>query len=205
MASAQRFGVYALFIGIFINTQGVSAKPFAKDGKEGNTLASKSSESATEFQWKDHNKLSWDDFKGPVHAANDESAAATHCGIGFRINPTAPGATPDVVVYNTFYVNKSWVRSDAKIESILEHEQGHFDLCEIYTRMLRARMSNFDFNSANVKTALMNVFNEVNDAYENRQQRYEDETTHGTDIPQQRKWQRAINQELTGTLTASAR
>jgi len=208
MASAQRIGVYALSIGFFLNAQGASVKAFGKDGKEGKNVTSEnSSRSVTEFQWKDHGKLSWDDFRGPVHAANDESAAATHCGIGFRINPADQGSKPEVQVYNTFYVNKSWVRSDAKIQSILDHEQGHFDLCEIYTRMLKARMNSFDFNAPNVKNALMNIFNEVNDAYEVRQQQYESETVHGTDFPEQRKWQRAIIQELgsSGSVTASAR
>jgi len=209
MASAKRFCVYALFIGFSVYSQGVSVKVFGKDSKEGKSITSNnnsSNVSVAEFQWKDHNKLSWDDFRGPVHAANDESAAATHCGIGFRINTSSEGDKPEILVYNTFYVNKSWVRSDAKIASILEHEQGHFDLCEIYTRMLKARMVRFDYNSSNVKSALMDIFTDVNNEYENRQQAYEYETAHGTDISEQKKWQRTINAELNslGSATASS-
>jgi hypothetical protein len=210
MASAKRFCVYAFCIGSTVCVQGVGGKVFgkdSKDGKDGNSASSNnysSKVSVAEFQWKEHSKLSWEDFRGPVHAADDESAAATDCGIGFRINTSTNIEKPEILVYNTFYVNKSWVRPDARINSILEHEQGHFDLCEIYTRMLRARMVNFNFNKPNVKGELMHIFAEVNNQYENRQQAYESETIHGTDLAQQKKWQRAISQELISTSTVTA-
>jgi hypothetical protein len=42
---------------------------------------------------------------------------------------------------NTFDCKLSWVRPNQKYRTdLLEHEQGHFDLCEIYTRQLRKRL-----------------------------------------------------------------
>ena len=150
-----------------------------------------------DFQWGEHGKLSWDDFHGAVNAASDESAAATHCGIGFKTNTTA-GNKPSVIVYNTFYTNKSWVKPDAKLPGILEHEQGHFDLCEIYTRKLRDRMNQFDFNSPDIKQSLLAIYADVNNEYEQCQQAYEQETIHGTNIPQQKRWQEVISRQLAG-------
>lgn len=199
MARALRIGVYAFSTGLFICTQGISTHALAKDGKEpgsSNSSSNVKTVPSTEFQWKDHNRLSWEDFRGPVNADNDESAAATHCGIGFKMSKNAVTGIPEVVVYNTFYVNKSWVRSDAKIGSILDHEQGHFDLCELYTRKLKSRIAQFDLSVPGVRTSLMKVFTEVNTEYETCQQTYEAETTHGTNIPEQRKWQARINHEL---------
>lgn len=149
-----------------------------------------------QFQWKDHARLSWEDFKGPVSTSHDESAAATCCSIGFKTTAPVDGGKPGLVVYNTFYVNKSWVREDAHLQSILDHEQGHFDLCEIYTRKLRERMSTLDLSSPGIKQQMMDIYAQVSNEYEARQQAYELETTHGTNFAEQRKWQQAIASEL---------
>ncbi len=149
------------------------------------------------FSWNEHRMLSWSDFRGPVSALNEESAAATCCSIGFKLDNDASGR-PEVSVYNTFYIGKSWVKDDARIESILAHEQGHFDLCELFTRKLRSRISTVDLSSQNVKQELMNIYSAVSDEYETFQQSYERETTHGTNIPEQRRWQELISKELGG-------
>ena len=198
MVCALRICVYAILSGLFICAESTA---FAKEGKEGKALnAESNAESAPErsskFQWNEHNKLTWEDFKGSVNASSDESAAATHCGIGFKTNTIVPGGKPEIIVYNTFYTEKSWVRSDAKLPSILNHEQGHFDLCEIYTRKLKGRMSKFDFNVPDVKQALMKVYSEISEEYESRQQTYEQETIHGTNLQQQKKWAQMIASEL---------
>jgi hypothetical protein len=148
-----------------------------------------------QFQWKEHTRLSWSDFQGPVTTVQQESAAATCCSIGFRTNTSSDGRT-EVEVYNTFYVNKSWVKEDARIQSILDHEQGHFDLCEIYTRKLKQRIAAIDMNADGVKQQLMHIYSEVSSEYEARQQAYELETTHGTVMAEQKRWQQMIADEL---------
>lgn len=148
----------------------------------------------SKFEWKEHNKLSWNDFQGPVSAGSDAEAAATHCSIGFETGP-GEGRKPAITVYNNFYVNKSWVREDSRIPSILVHEQGHFDLCEIYTRLLRARMNNVAF-SPNFNKELMATYDQLSREYEVRQESYERETTHGINIPAQKRWTETISRQL---------
>lgn len=202
MVCVQKNSVYALVLGFVVCMQGITTKVSArgeKDDKINNpSLPARmtSPVSGTEFQWADHKTLSWDDFKGPVRASDEESAAATHCGMGFRINGVSPAGKPDVTVYNTFYVKKSWVRSDARIESILFHEQGHFDLCELFTRKLKARIETLPANVPDVKEALLAIFSEVNNEYEMSQQAYEDETIHGTNFAAQSRWMEKIGREL---------
>jgi len=178
--------VYAL-LGIFIPI----VSSFAKENVDANATSPKN-----QFQWQEHSKLTWDDFKGAVNTTHNESAAATFCSIGFKTGPALAGTDPEIIVYNTFYVNKSWVRSDARIQSILDHEQGHFDLCEIYTRKLKQRIGSLDLKLPDAKQALMRIYSEVSNEYEMRQQAYEQETTHGTNISEQKKWQDAIAAEL---------
>jgi hypothetical protein len=196
--------IYVVFAIFLISAQSISDKVHAKGDKEdkptgvvANTKPNNSLPDATyEFQWIEHRRLSWEDFQGPVRANNEESAAATHCGIGFRINGMTQAGKPDVTVYNTFYTKKSWVRHDAKINSILEHEQGHFDLCEIFTRKLRNRVGDISLNTPDIKESLLAIFSEVNNEYEICQQAYEDETTHGTNIHEQKRWMEKISKEL---------
>lgn len=200
MNCAKRTGVYAFFLGVALCSQAVAAisvNAGEKDSRGANTTAAAPAAvaSATEFQWQEHSHLSWDDFKGPVGAEDDQTAAATHCGMGFKTVSGADGKQ-EIVVYNKFYVNKSWVRSDAKMEEILQHEQGHFDLCELYTRKLRLRLKGIDLDSKNAKQSLYRIYTEVNAEYETRQQRYEDETTHGINTPVQNRWTNNIANEL---------
>ena len=181
-----------IFVGVF------SFSPSLADSIHCEILARNLAEDiapVNQFQWIEHSRLSWSDFRGDAKNSDGESAAATNCGIGFKTNFGEPGK-PAIIVYNTFYVNKSWVRADAKIPSILDHEQGHFDLCEVYTRKLRAQMANVDMNLPDVKYELMRVYSDVCNAYEMRQQAYELATNHGTDIARQKLWDDEIAREL---------
>ena len=193
--------MYAFLIIFFVVSQNFSV--FAKDGKEGKSFNSDNNtdipKQNDQFQWNQHNKLSWDDFRGTSKDAAEESAAATHCGIGFRLNTNKQGDKTEIIVYNTFYANKSWVKPDGKISSVLDHEQGHFDLCEIYTRKLRDRMNNVYTQVPDIMKTLMSVYSEISNEYESRQQAYEQETTHGTNISEQRKWKDMMAKELSGT------
>lgn len=186
MNCAGRNCVYAL-IGLFVWMPSLSVS--ARDNVNTSNVAMK-------FQWREHAKLSWDDFKGVVNTTHDESAAATCCSIGFKTNLPANGGKPEIEVYNTFYADKSWVKSDARIQSILDHEQGHFDLCEIYTRKLKNRLDHFDLRALGVKELLMREYAELSKEYEIRQQAYELETIHGTNLAEQKRWQDMIAREL---------
>ncbi len=195
--------VYAIFLVGFVCAQSVAGFGKGKEKSIKTSTVSSSGTAAATFQWAEHKRLSWDDFRGDIKATRDEVAAATHCGIGFKTNASISGDKPEIVVYNLFYTTQSWVKPDAKLPGILEHEQGHFDLCEIYTRKLRERLEKFDLpagkpalNEADLKLALINIYNEVSNEYEARQDAYEQETTHGTNISAQKRWQEMIAHEL---------
>ena len=183
MVCAKRRVLYAVGIGLCAVSSFFAAS--AREDKE--STINVGAAAAGVFHWNDHNKLSWDDFRGPVHTSDQESAAATHCGIGFKVVNNA-ASEPSIVVFNTFYPGKSWVRDDARMPSILVHEQGHFDLCEVYTRKLRERMNGIDLHAANVRTVLMDIYAAVSREYEAAQQSYEQETIHGTNFAAQSKW-----------------
>ena len=189
--------MYALFIGFGVLPQG--GKATGKEDKEAGAVVVASASAppaiAADFQWSDHRQLSWDDFRGPVSAVTDASAAATNCGLGFRTQTDTSGNL-SVVVYNKFYASKSWVKPDAHIASILVHEQGHFDLCELYTRKLRQQMALVDMGSDDLEKQLIETYNAVNAEHEAAQQRYEAETIHGTNEVSQAHWTNYLTTQL---------
>ena len=154
---------------------------------------SASAQTEKNFSWKEHPKLSWDDYQGPVKATYEESAACTLSSIGFRRSTPDRSGRVKVIVYNQFKVEQSWVKPDAKIDSILTHEQGHFDLNEIYTRELTRRMKNVNVDSMD---DIMKVYNQLMAEYSAKQNEYETQTAHGTNIVQQQKWTAAMNEIL---------
>lgn len=158
------------------------------------------------FSWSSGRKLSWQDFQGKAPVYEQQHVAAiTACGIGYYTNSVTARERPAITVYNSFYIQDSWVRHDVADERVLQHEQGHFDLCEIYTRKLRQQFAAANITGANMKRELARIYNLVTSEYEARQQAYEAETAHGTVTAAQQRWTMQIQAELEGSLYWASR
>lgn len=155
----------------------------------------------TGFSWTPERRLNWNDFKGPVQGySSDNVAAATFCSIGFETNTlSSTNNKLKVNVFNTFYTTRSWGREGEKDDRLLAHEQGHFDLCELYTRKLRERMSGVNVNVNTLSSTLKGIYNQLQKEYQDRQELYEEQTDHGLITAEQMRWQNAIAQELKET------
>lgn len=154
--------------------------------------------SEKEFGWTAGRKLTWEDFRGPEQPQMGEDvAAATYCGIGFETNTlTAPTDKLKIFVYNTFYPVQSWVKAGVENDHILAHEQCHFDICELYTRKLRERMSRVNVTATTMKTTLRSIYGQLQKEYVARQELYETETEHGIIEGEQDRWENMIAMEL---------
>ena len=84
------------------------------------------------FSWENHPTLSWNDFRGTNVRFEPGFAAVTHSG--FTAVSNCIDGTLDVRVTAEFYVLTSWVRPNRKTPLVLKHEQGHFDITELYAR-----------------------------------------------------------------------
>jgi len=169
---------------------------FAKEKKSESGPSARS-----EISWQRDRRLSWDDFRGAIpRDAEEQTAAATFCGIGFETNTiTNKDNNLKIRVYNTFYLENSWARPEERNEDVLAHEQGHFDLCELYTRKLRERMNSVKVNVNTLKPTLRNIYEQLQDEYKERQEAYEEETAHGVNFREQKRWQKILEQELSDT------
>lgn len=152
-----------------------------------------------EIKWTKERKLTWNDFRGPVQSQmGDMVAAATYCGFGFETNQlSSSNQKLKILVYNSFYTDKSWGHKEDQTPEVLVHEQGHFDLCELYTRKLRERMNNVtNVNVHNLQSKLNNIYEQIKKEYGDRQERYEEETEHGLIAQAQQRWLNDIAKEL---------
>ncbi|MBC7553688.1 MAG: DUF922 domain-containing protein [Taibaiella sp.] len=206
MAGAFRVKFYAFIIGVF--ALGEAGYVHAKSGKEGTTpnaerpAVSQMAEPKAAFQWSETRQLSWNDFKGAVAPASQHSAAASHCGMSITAQPGKENK-PEIIVTNSFYSSKSWVQPDGRFPEVLVHEQGHFDLCEIYTRKLREKLSSVSEYNADLKNIIETLYSQVDDEYQKSQRAYEEDTQHGTDAGEQKKWLALISRELTVNTTGA--
>ncbi|SFW75233.1 DUF922 domain-containing protein [Chitinophaga sancti] len=135
------------------------------------------------IQWTPTYKLSWTDYKGKPGRDQDEHIAArTNCRFGIKISGT------HVDVTSEFICARSNVRPGQQTPSLLAHEQLHFDLCEVYARLLRKELGKAPLTNANVAAISRDAFLKYYDAYKQRQIIYDHETRHGLNQDQQKLW-----------------
>ena len=95
-----------------------------------------------------------------------------------------------------FSSKESWVCSDQKTEDILKHEQGHFDLTEIYARMFRKQVMAATFTFKNLKDKYNKIHTEIISGWNKEQNLYDKETDHGIDSTKQHQWLKDIAKRL---------
>lgn len=149
-----------------------------------------------QIEWSKNRKLTWNDFKGKV-VLYQPFDAESHCGFGFKSNVVKLFGKTTMKITNTFDCNSSWVSPKSKNNNkLLEHEQLHFDLSEIYARHLRKKLFEKKLSYFNVVNESNKIFYEVFDLYKERQNLYDTETKHGTEEIAQKKWKETIQNEL---------
>ncbi|HBF88716.1 MAG TPA: hypothetical protein DDX39_08755 [Bacteroidales bacterium] len=146
-----------------------------------------------EIAWTDSLKLTWNDFKGHSQK-NNPSAAISHCSINFDIS--VQNDTAIIHVFNTFNKQKSWVKKNSDNDYILNHEQKHFDISEIFARMLRKQLLEEEFSYANIQKNLNKIVETNYHEAEKYQNKYDNETKHSLVVEKQEEWNLLIANQL---------
>jgi hypothetical protein len=147
-----------------------------------------------EIEWAEERKLTWEDFKG---IAELNSGAKTLCGFGYQSNYISLITKAKIFITAKFYCNLSWVRPDQKNNiALLEHEQVHFDLSELYARYLRKKFEERKVSYFNLYLYAEPTFKDLYAMYKNAQDLYDLETEHGLNVEQQKAWALKISNEL---------
>jgi len=142
--------------------------------------------------WEKHKRLSWSDFKGK--AQNNRAAAVTASGLTYRASTTKKNnkvVAIDFEVNSFFYPQKSWYRPAICDHIILNHEQLHFDITEIYAEILRKRLAKANYTN-NSQAEMKAIYQQVNRELNDFQNLYDAETNFSRNREQQLRWNKNI-------------
>ena len=147
--------------------------------------------------WSSDLKLSWTDFKGKP--TNERAAAITASGVTYRFSSEVLGdeVEIDFTVVAHFYPNKSWYNAKLVNSTILEHEQRHFDITEIFARKMRKLMATTKFTK-HVRKEVKAIYKEINAQMHEFQNEYDKDTNFSRNLNGQELW----NEKITALLNA---
>jgi hypothetical protein len=148
---------------------------------------------AAEIGWSADRPLTWSDYKAKPDPSSG-AAASTATFLGFDYQYRNGSLTYKIT--NTFSPDRSWGRH--KTAYILAHEQGHFDIAEIYARKLYQRMSAYK-PGKNFQKDLGQIYENVSNEKAVYQQQYDRETNHSIKTDEQAAWLKKIAEELKAT------
>ena len=112
-------------------------------------------------------------------------------------------ATPEVkdgvldlsIMFNACFVKSgSWVREKSgSQDSLLLHEQYHFNICESFARQLRTQLMTKQFAPMKAEFQIKAIFDEIWNEYVKTQDDYDVETQHGLITDKQIAWMKKVD------------
>lgn len=133
--------------------------------------------------WNDNRTLVWDDFKAIPQKKGDIAAlTATHLGFSYQFE----NGKISYKIECRFEKNKSW--GLVKNDWILKHEQGHFDIAEIFARKLYKAISEYKFDKITFQKDLETIYQNLVEEKEKFQQVYDVETDYSRYKTSQENW-----------------
>jgi uncharacterized protein DUF922 len=144
-------------------------------------------------------RLDWDDFKAsPVKNSDAAALTATHLGFSYSLSNNQ--VSYEIIC--RFDKTKSW--GLVKTEWILKHEQGHFDIAEIFARKLKRELAEYQFNKKTFQKDLDAIYQRVIEEKEAFQLNYDTGTDYSRNKRKQLEWLKKIEEILEDTQSYSA-
>ena len=146
------------------------------------------------IEWNANRKLNWNDFQGKV-PKRSEDAALSNCAFGYSSNSVNRYEKATFIITVQFHRDQSWAHPNKRSIQLLQHEQRHFDLVEVYARKFRQRLSKGTWTGADLKRA-DKIYQALFDELSEMQHKYDKETMHGLNTDKQHDWNEKIGKEL---------
>ena len=144
-------------------------------------------------EWNIQSKLLWQDFKGKPNN-NSGRAAISDCGISCQM--IGEKDTLRFVVKSYFNLTDSWVKKDDENDFLLKHEQGHFDINEIFARKIRKAIKEAKLNKVNANSDFRSLQVKYFTLLNEEQILYDNETKHSVNKIKQLEWDEKIKGQL---------
>ena len=142
-------------------------------------------------------KLGWQNFLG---APQDRGmvAAETVSGFGYNAAIKALNGEGEIIINVYCFFNKktSWVKPVHTTSYILNHEQHHFDISYIASKIFIQKLQAAAFTIENYNVLLSLIYNESMGIMRKMQQNYDTQTRNGLLTDQQEKWNTKIDECL---------
>ena len=139
------------------------------------------------LEWSHTRKLTWADYKAAPNP-NSDAAASTTSYLGFSYSVRNEGFS--YRIESKFSKTRSWGLH--KTPYILSHEQGHFDIAEVFARKLEKKMKEYRFNPKTYQKDLSKIYRDILDEKEEMQNDYDRETNHSINREKQAAWLKKI-------------
>lgn len=142
--------------------------------------------------WRSGRPLTWSDYRA-VPEANSPFAAITTAGIAYTLSYTKRSMKTRVFCY--MLPDKSWAKERGR-RALLEHEQLHFDITELFARRLERAFKAYHFTFATVGRDLQKIFDRINREKTETNEQYDKETNFSLNAVRQARWKRKIGAAL---------
>ncbi|HVZ55504.1 MAG TPA: DUF922 domain-containing protein [Chitinophagaceae bacterium] len=164
---------------------GTAGSANGEPGETGNYIA-----------WSSARRLQWSDYRGRPDPRSDAAAStSTEIGFEYRIRNGVPSYT----LFCHFSPSRSWGRY--RTSYILAHEQGHFDITEIFARRLFQALKETPFHEGSFRRDVERLYTSIMQDREHMQQAYDQQTDYSRNQVQQEAWLKKIGDMLHQTET----
>lgn len=137
--------------------------------------------------------LTWSDFKGKPDIGNENNAVTDY---NISVIPKLKKDSISFEVKCFFSTMSSWVKEGTDTDLLLKHEQGHFDLAEIYARLLRKELLENKFFYRTIQEDFTKLQTASMDNCNKEQVLYDRETNHSSNKERQLEWNRKFEKQL---------
>jgi hypothetical protein len=145
--------------------------------------------------WSTSTRLHFTDFKGyPVSLSANDAVSSITIDFEYAQYEVSKKITR-VKVFCYFNRPQSWLKK--RDLHLLQHEQGHFDLGELFARKFRKELAaSFQQKKWLLYEDVQALYLRIRTAYEQESRLYDEETDHSKDKFRQLQWNKKIREEL---------
>lgn len=139
--------------------------------------------------------LTWEDFTGKP---NRQSPFSSQTAARIYPNVRSPKLSGDTVRFRYIEVIVeldsllSWSKPKERTESLLIHEQTHFDIAIICAKAYLKKLNETTFTRSTVDSLLNHIHDQSMKEYLEMQRHYDEETRHGKNKAKQKEWNNRV-------------
>jgi len=143
--------------------------------------------------WDEQKHLTWDKFT-PVDYIDPNEDAKINLTMPYEFHTAGDSLFIKVTIFED--VAHSIVTKSKETDALLAHEQGHFDIEEIYARRLRKDLTLATFSTRTFQKTFKTICDNGIKQLDKAQEKYDKETNHSKNKEVQQQWLASIKKQL---------